>query len=90
MVYRQCWKDRLVDAYYDLCSIDGSLYSIPGGMSNYGIFYNIRVLEENNWSVPASYEDLISIMDQASAAGMYGGLIGAKDWRDTNEWPVSR
>ena len=83
------WKDRLVDAYYDLCSIDGSLYSIPGGMSNYGIFYNIRVLEENNWSVPASYEDLISIMDQASAAGMYGGLIGAKDWRYTNEWPVS-
>ncbi len=83
------WKDRLVDAYYDLCSIDGSLYSIPGGMSNYGIFYNIRVLEENNWSVPASYEDLTSIMDQASAAGLYGGLIGAKDWRYTNEWPVS-
>lgn len=83
------WKDRLVSAYYDLCSIDGSLYSIPGGMSNYGVFYNTRVLEENNWPVPSTYEELISVMDQALAAGMYGGLIGAKDWRYTNEWPVS-
>lgn len=83
------WKNRLVGSYYDLCSIDGSLYSIPGGMSNYGIFYNIKVLEENGWAVPATYEELTSTMDQAVAKGMYGGLIGAKDWRYTNEWPVS-
>lgn len=83
------WKDRLVGAYYDLCSIDGSLYSIPGGMSNYGVFYNKAVLEENGWAVPTTYEELTSTMDKAVAAGMYGGLIGAKDWRYTNEWPVS-
>lgn len=83
------WKDRIVGAYYDLCSIDGSLYSLPGGMSSIGIFYNSSVLEENGWSVPTTYEELISIMDEAIEMGMYGGLIGAKDWRYTNEWPVS-
>lgn len=83
------WKDRMVSAYYDLCTIDGSLYSIPGGMSNYGVYYNTSVLEENGWPVPTTYEELTSTMDKAIAAGMYGGLIGAKDWRYTNEWPVS-
>ena len=73
------WKDRLVGAFYDLCTVDGSLYSIPGGMCNYGVFYNAQVLEENGWSVPTTYEELTTIMDEAIEAGMYGGLIGAKD-----------
>lgn len=83
------WKDRLAGAFYDLCTVGGSLYSIPGGMSNYGVFYNAQVLEENGWNVPTTYEELTSIMDAAVEAGMYGGLIGAKDWRYTNEWPIS-
>ena len=83
------WKDRVVGAFYDLCTVDGSLYSIPGGMCNYGVFYNAQVLEENGWSVPTTYEELTTIMDEAIEAGMYGGLIGAKDWRYTNEWPIS-
>lgn len=83
------WKDRLVDAFYDLCTVGGKLYSIPGGVGNYGVFYNKQVLEENGWNVPTTYEELTSIMDQAMEKGMYGGLIGAKDWRYTNEWPVS-
>ncbi len=83
------WKDRLVGAYYDLCTVNGSLYSIPGAMTNYGLFYKESVLEENGWSVPETYDDVITIMDEAIADGMYGGLIGAKDWRYTNEWPVT-
>lgn len=83
------WKDKIVDAYYDLCTVGGSLYSIPGAMTNYGLFYKESVLEENGWSVPSDYEDVIGIMDEAIEKGMYGGLIGAKDWRYTNEWPVT-
>lgn len=83
------WKDSLTTAFYDLSTVGGSLYSIPGGMCNYGVFYNAQVLEENGWSVPTTYEELTAIMDAAIEAGMYGGLIGAKDWRYTNEWPIS-
>ncbi len=82
------WKDRLVTAFYDMGTVDGSLYSIPGGLSSYGVFYNKAVLEENNWPVPTTYEDLTTTMDKAIEAGLYGGLIGAKDWRYTNGWPV--
>lgn len=82
------WKDRLVSAFYDMGTVDGSLYSIPGGLSSYGVFYNKAVLEENGWSVPNTYEELISTMDSAIESGLYGGLIGAKDWRYTNSWIV--
>lgn len=83
------WKDKIVDAYYNLCTVNDSLYSIPGAMTNYGVFYNEDVLEENNWDVPETYDDVLEIMDEAIEKGMYGGLIGAKDWRYTNEWPVT-
>ena len=83
------WKDRLVGAFYDLCTVNGSLYSIPGGMCNYGIFYNKAVLADLGYEVPTTYEELTTIMDAAIEAGLYGGLIGAKDWRYTNEWPIN-
>lgn len=82
------WKDRLVPCFYDMGTVGDSLYSIPGGLSSYGVFYNKAVLEENGWDVPTTYEELTATMDKAIEAGMYGGLIGAKDWRYTNGWIV--
>lgn len=83
------WKDRVVDAFYDLCTVDGSLYSLPGGLSGIGVFYNKALLEENGWAVPTTFEELTGVMDKAIEAGLYGGIIGAKDWRYTNDWPIS-
>lgn len=83
------WKDRLVDAYYDLCTVDGSLYSLPGALSGIGIFYNKALLDQNGWALPTTYDEVIAIMDKAIAAGLHGGIIGAKDWRYTNDWPIS-
>lgn len=83
------WKDRLVDAYYDLCTTNGSLYSLPGALSGIGVFYNAKLLEDNGWAVPTTYDELVAVMDQAIAKGLHGGIIGAKDWRYTNDWPVS-
>lgn len=83
------WKDRVVDAFYDLCTVDGSLYSLPGALSGIGVFYNKALLEENGWAVPTTFEELTAVMDSAIEAGLYGGIIGAKDWRYTNDWPIS-
>lgn len=83
------WKDRLVDAYYDLCTVNGSLYSLPGALSGIGIFYNKTLLEDKGWGIPTTYDELVAVMDKAIADGLHGGIIGAKDWRYTNDWPVS-
>lgn len=83
------WEDRIVDAFYDLCKVNDNLYSLPGALSSIGIFYNKALLETNDWAVPTTYEELISVMDQAISAGLHGGIIGAKDWRYTNDWPIS-
>lgn len=82
------WKDRVLNPCYEICTIDGSLYSIPGALTSTGIFYNKKVLEDNGWEVPETYEQVIDIMEKAMEKGLYAGLTGAKDWRDTNEMYV--
>ncbi|MCB5711421.1 ABC transporter substrate-binding protein [Lactonifactor longoviformis] len=82
------WKDRVLDPCYEICTIDGSLYSIPGALTSTGVFYNKKVLEDNGWEVPTTYEQLVDIMEQAKEKGLYAGLTGAKDWRYTNEMYV--
>lgn len=79
------WKDRIITAFYEACTVDGSLYSIPGALISDGVFYNQQVLDENGWKVPDTVEELQAIMDEAIAKGMYGGLTGARGWRPTNE-----
>lgn len=83
------WKDNMLSAHYDACTVNGSLYSIPGGMTTGGIFYNKQLLADNGWDIPETYQDVIDIMEAAKELGLYGGLSGAKDWRPTNEVYVS-
>jgi len=82
------WKDRVLNPCYEICTIDGSLYSIPGGLTSTGVFYNKKVLEDNGWEIPETYEQVVEIMEQAMEKGLYAGLTGAKDWRYTNEMYV--
>lgn len=83
------WRDRLVGAFYDLGTVNGNLYSLPCGLSGIGVFYNQALLDENGWAAPTTYDEVTAIMDKAIEAGLHGGIIGAKDWRYTNDWPIS-
>jgi len=83
------WRDRLVGAFYDIGTVNDSLYSLPCGLSGIGIFYNQALFDENGWTVPTTYDEVTAIMDKAIDAGLHGGIIGARDWRYTNDWPLS-
>jgi len=48
------------------------------------VFYNKKVLADNNWEAPTTIEELESIMDQAIEIGMYGNVAGNKDWKAVN------
>jgi len=79
------WKDRLLQVYYDACTVDGKLYSVPNSISVGGIFYNKALFQENNWQVPSTLAEMIDIMEEAKSMGLYGGSGGNRGWRPSND-----
>lgn len=79
------WKDRLLEPFYESGTVNGTLYSLTSGVSTVGVFYNTKVLKEQNWEVPKTLEELESIMDQALEKGMYASVTGNKGWKPVNE-----
>ncbi len=79
------WQDRLLSVYYDACTIDGHLYSVPNSVSVGGIFYNKELFEEKGWEVPKTVDEMTAIMDEAMADGLYGSAAGNRGWRPSND-----
>ncbi|REK77730.1 ABC transporter substrate-binding protein [Paenibacillus paeoniae] len=79
------WKDRIIESVYQSGTVDGKLYSLGNSLNTEGIFYNKKVLKDNNWEVPKTVEDLEKIMDAAMAKGLYASVTGNKGWKPVNE-----
>lgn len=79
------WQDKIIGPMYDSSTVNGKLYSIPMGLNVIGMVYNEKVLKDNGWEVPQNEEQLIRIMDEAMAKGMYASVTGNAGWRETNE-----
>ncbi|MBP1996644.1 ABC transporter substrate-binding protein [Paenibacillus eucommiae] len=79
------WKDRIIDSVYESGTVNGKLYSLGNSLNTEGIFYNKKVLKDNNWEVPKTVEDIEKIMDEAMKKGMYGSVTGNKGWKPVNE-----
>ena len=79
------WSDRILDVMYDSCTLDGKLYSLPGGLLIGGLFYNKEIFEEEGWEVPTDMDSLIATMDAAKEAGYYPLGAGNKGWKPCND-----
>ena len=55
------WEDKILTPLYQAHTIDGSLYSIPGGMCVGGLFYNTELFEEQGWTAPETWDDMLDI-----------------------------
>lgn len=78
------WKDNILGVIYDSLTLDGSLYSVPGGMSVGGLFYNTELFEEKGWTAPATLAEMEAIMEAAKAEGLYPLGAGNKGWKPCN------
>jgi len=57
-------------AWVDLGSVDNNLYAIFMKAANKGmIWYNPGTFTSNNWTIPETWDDLISLSDEIVAAG---------------------
>lgn len=79
------WDERILDVMYDACTLDGKLYSLPGGLLVGGLFYNTEVFADEGWEVPTTMDELVSTMDAAKAAGYYPLGAGNKGWKPSND-----
>ncbi|NMD38449.1 MAG: carbohydrate ABC transporter substrate-binding protein [Christensenellaceae bacterium] len=79
------WKERLLPAMYDACTINGKLYSLPNAILIGGLFYNKELFAEKGWEPPTTMEEMEAIMDQAIADGMYALAAGNKGWKPCND-----
>lgn len=48
---------------------DGKLYGLPRNTDVAGFYYNQKMFEENNWEIPETYDELLSLAQQINAAG---------------------
>ena len=78
------WKDNILGVIYDSLTLDGSLYSVPGGMSVGGLFYNKELFEEKGWTPPTTLDEMVALMEDAKAAGLYPLGAGNKGWKPCN------
>lgn len=79
------WKDRILGGIYDSLTVNGSLYSIPGGMNVGGIFYNKDLFAEKGWSVPETWDEMTALFQAAQAEGVYPTGAGNKGWKPCND-----
>ena len=56
-------KDKIYSDYYDLYSINGKQYVMPWAHSMTGILFNKDVFEENNWEIPKTTAELLSLCE---------------------------
>lgn len=79
------WKDRVLTALYDSLTVDGSLYSTPGGLVIGGLYYNKDLFEKQGWEVPTTWDEMVDLLEAADEAGIYPLGAGNKGWKPCND-----
>lgn len=79
------WKDRILGVMYDSLTLNGSLYSIPGGMCIGGLYYNKELFEEKDWETPKTWDEMLALFDKAQEEGIYALGAGNKGWKPCND-----
>ncbi len=55
------WVDNVVESYKEISSVDGKLYSLPLAANTMGVAYNKTMFSENNWDIPTTWAEFISL-----------------------------
>ena len=60
---------------------DGKLYGLPRNTDVAGFYYNQKIFEDNGWSVPETYDDLLTLAGEMKEAGIVPlAMDGGDGW----------
>ena len=81
------FRKEYSQAWIDLCTVDGKLYCIVYKASNKAtVWYNPKALAANGWSVPTTWDQMISLSNQIVAAGKNPWSVGVESG-GASGWP---
>jgi len=63
------WRDRIAPAALEATSLDGTLYGLPLTTDLVGVFYNQTLMEQEGFTAPTTFAELVTFCGQASEAG---------------------
>lgn len=70
-----------IDGSLDGFSKDGKLYGLPRNTDVQGVYYNGKMFEENDWSVPTTFEEFQELCGKIKDAGIIPvAMDGADKW----------
>lgn len=75
---------KFVDGSLDGYTYNGKLYGLPRNTDVQCIFYNQKMFEENQWEVPATYDDLIELAGKIAKKGIVPMAMDGGDG-----WPMA-
>lgn len=64
------WKERIAAQSLEAATLDGKLYGLPLQVDLIGMYINQAVLDENDWTVPTTLDELIAFCGQAKDKGL--------------------
>jgi raffinose/stachyose/melibiose transport system substrate-binding protein len=82
------WSDSILGWALDLGKTNGVLYSIPDEIETLILYYNTTVFDDNGWTAPKTMDELITLCQTISDAGIIPFAHGNSEWRPSNEWFV--
>lgn len=83
------WEERYQQWAYDSGKKNGKLYAIPGPFETLVVFYNKRIFEENGWSVPNTFEEMLALSAEIQQKGLIPFAYGNADFRDASSFWLS-
>ncbi|MGI9253374.1 MAG: ABC transporter substrate-binding protein [Thermomicrobiales bacterium] len=82
------WADRFASNSLNLGKANGKLYSIPSEIETLVLYYNKNLFEANGWEVPQTMDELMTLAQTISDAGIIPFAHANAEWRPANEWFV--
>jgi raffinose/stachyose/melibiose transport system substrate-binding protein len=82
------WTESFVPWALDLGKVNGQLYSLPTEVETLVLYYNKTLFEEQGWTPPKTYDELMAVAQTAADADIIPFAHVNKEWRPANEWFV--
>ena len=64
------WDKRIYPWTRGRSTFDGKTYGVANELEFIGTYYNKRIFEENGWAVPQTWDELLTLCDNAKTAGI--------------------
>ncbi len=75
---------KFVEGSLDGFTYDGKLYGLPRNTDIAVFYYNQKMFDDNGWTIPETYDDLLALADEINAVGITPVAMDGGDG-----WPLA-